>query len=109
MEREFLLSNQWGSFFTDELHVPINSTHTEEDSVDSTSSVTKPCCNPSSVDSANPTVLNTFWTGLMKKHATIAVPRIDYMSGMLQYRIIIKTTTLIVSCVVLKSTPETLL
>ncbi|XP_022082538.1 5'-nucleotidase domain-containing protein 1-like isoform X2 [Acanthaster planci] len=63
VEREFLLSNRWGSFFGDNL--PVDRCKSSADL---------------NVTETNPIRTNTLWTRLIRKHSSIAIPKLDYMA-----------------------------
>ncbi|XP_038049304.1 5'-nucleotidase domain-containing protein 1-like isoform X2 [Patiria miniata] len=71
LEREFLLSDQWGSFFGDTLPVQQSKTVTNG-------------CNIAEANHS-PVMVNTLWTRLMRKHASIAIPKLDYMADFPTY------------------------
>ena len=58
LEKEYLTSRQWGSLFTDDHTVPN--------------------CNTDKTK----TYMNTLWGYIIRKYADVAVPQLEYISGL---------------------------
>ena len=75
-KEEVLLSNQWGSFFSHDDSAETGSTEDCNQCINNIMDGFFVC-----QETKERREMNTFWGDLIQRHSTIAIPRIDFITG----------------------------